>query len=69
VSRTSRDRPVTPLIVGTLSFSGVGWHTTGDALLANSAANLARSRRETGREELAHELGTTLTAGATPEAA
>ena len=32
----------TTLIVGTLTFAGVGWHTTGDALLANTAAALAR---------------------------
>ncbi|WP_432956199.1 replication initiator [Micromonospora haikouensis] len=58
----------TTLIVGTLAFAGVGWHTTGDALLANSAAAMARERRTTGREELAHELGTT-TAGTAPAAA
>ncbi|MFU8872119.1 plasmid replication initiator protein, partial [Micromonospora sp. SL4-19] len=58
----------TPLIVGTLTFAGVGWHTTGDALLANTAAALARERRTTGREELAHELGTT-PAGIAPAAA
>ncbi|MEU0152952.1 replication initiator [Micromonospora fulviviridis] len=49
----------TALIVGTLTFAGVGWHTLGDALLANTAAALARERRITGREELAHELATT----------
>ncbi|MFU8851262.1 replication initiator [Micromonospora sp. SL1-18] len=58
----------TPLIVGTLTFAGVGWHTTGDALLANTAAAMARERRTTGREELAHELGTT-PAGTVPAAA
>jgi hypothetical protein len=47
----------TTLIVGTLTFAGVGWHNTGDALLANTAAALARARHETGREELAHEIG------------
>jgi hypothetical protein len=47
----------TTLIVGTLTFAGVGWHTTGDALLANTAADQARSRQATGREELAHEIG------------
>ncbi|MGS2613645.1 replication initiator [Micromonospora sp. LZ34] len=57
------------LIVGTLTFAGVGWHTTGDALLANTAAALARERRTTGREELAHELSTTLAAGTVPAAA
>jgi hypothetical protein len=58
----------TNLIVGALSFAGVGWHTTGDALLANTAAALARERTRIGREELAHELGTT-TAGTMPAAA
>ncbi|WP_435151044.1 replication initiator [Micromonospora aurantiaca (nom. illeg.)] len=54
----------TTLIVGTLTFAGVGWHTSGDALLANTAAALARERRTTGREELAHELGTAAPAAA-----
>ncbi|WP_018253052.1 replication initiator [Salinispora mooreana] len=53
--------PVDPLdndamvIIGALTFIGVGWHTTGDALLANTAAALARERRNIGREELTHE--------------
>jgi hypothetical protein len=46
----------TPLIAGALTFAGAGWHTTGDALLANTAAALARERQAAGREELAHEL-------------
>ncbi|MFI6782325.1 replication initiator [Micromonospora sp. NPDC050276] len=58
----------TTLIVGTLTFAGVGWHTTGDALLANTAAAMARARHAAGREELAHELGTT-PAGTVPVAA
>ncbi|WP_433652087.1 replication initiator [Micromonospora zamorensis] len=58
----------TPLIVGTLTFAGVGWHTTGDALLANTAAAMARARHAAGREELAHELGTIPT-GTVPAAA
>jgi hypothetical protein len=49
----------TTLIVGTLTFAGVGWHNNGDALLANTAAAMARARHETGREELAHEIGAT----------
>ncbi|MEH0930068.1 replication initiator [Micromonospora sp. CPCC 205558] len=61
------DQDDTTLIVGTLTFAGVGWHTTGDALLANTAAALARERRTTGREELAHELSTT-PAGLSPAA-
>ena len=36
----------TTLIVGTLTFAGVGWHTTGDALLANTAAAMARARQK-----------------------
>lgn len=48
----------TTLTVGALTFAGVGWHNTGDALLANTAAAMARERHETGREELAHEIGT-----------
>ncbi|MGC5030165.1 replication initiator [Micromonospora sp. DT229] len=48
----------TTLIVGTLTFAGVGWHTTGDALLAATAAAMARERNSAGREELAHESGT-----------
>jgi hypothetical protein len=58
----------TTLVVGLLTFAGVGWHTGGDALLANTAAAMARARQAAGREELAHELGTTL-AGTTPIAA
>jgi hypothetical protein len=50
----------TSLIVGTLTFAGVGWHSTGDALLANTAAAMARARHEAGREELAHEIGSAL---------
>ncbi|PZG12396.1 plasmid replication initiator protein, partial [Micromonospora craterilacus] len=58
----------TTLIVGTLTFAGVGWHTSGDALLAATAAAMARERRTAGREELAHELGTT-PAGTVPAVA
>ncbi|MEO3776310.1 replication initiator [Micromonospora sp. B11E3] len=42
----------TTLIVGLLSYVGSGWRTTGDALLANTAAAMARERREIAREEL-----------------
>jgi hypothetical protein len=59
----------TILIVGALAFAGTGWHTTGDALLANTAAALARERAAAGREELAHEHGTTYAAGTLPAAA
>jgi hypothetical protein len=45
----------TILVIGELSYVGRGWKTTGDALLANTAADQARRRRQTGRDELVHE--------------
>ncbi len=45
----------TTLIVGNLSYAGTGWKTSGDALLASTAADQARKRREAGRGELADE--------------
>ena len=45
----------TVLIVGTFTYAGTGWKTSGDALLANTAADQARKRREAGREELADQ--------------
>ena len=45
----------TILIVGTFSYAGTGWKTTGDALLANTAADQARKRRQAGHDELADE--------------
>ena len=42
----------TTLIVGLLSYAGSGWRTTGDALLANTAAALARERHEAARDAL-----------------
>jgi hypothetical protein len=38
--------------IGALTFAGIGWHTTADALLANTAAAKAREHRQTAREEL-----------------
>ena len=49
------DEEETILIVGTFTYAGTGWKTTGDALLANTAADQARKRRQAGREELADE--------------
>lgn len=43
----------TTLIVGLLTYAGSGWRTTGDALLANTAAAMARERHEIAREEFA----------------
>jgi hypothetical protein len=45
----------TVLIVGTFTYAGTGWKTTGDALLANTAADQARKRRQAGRDQLADE--------------
>jgi hypothetical protein len=33
-----------------LTFVGVGWHTTADAVLANTAAAMAREKRQTARD-------------------
>jgi hypothetical protein len=51
---TGSDSPEdTTLLVGFLRYAGTGWHTTGDALLANSAAAQARERARVAREETA----------------
>ena len=47
----------TTLIVGNLSYAGTGWATTGDALLANTAADQARKRHQAGREEISSDIG------------
>ena len=47
----------TTLLVGDLAFAGVGWRTTGDALLATTSAARARVHRRAVREELAHNYG------------
>jgi hypothetical protein len=39
------------LILNRLSYAGTGWQTSGDALLANTAADQARRRRQAGRDE------------------
>jgi hypothetical protein len=46
----------TILIVGTFTYAGTGWKTSGDALLANTAADQARKRRQAGRDHLADEF-------------
>ncbi|MGI5237005.1 replication initiator [Dactylosporangium sp. CA-139066] len=53
----------TTLVVGLLTFAGVGWRTIGDAALANTAAAMARARRDAAREEQAHEIGSTYASG------
>jgi hypothetical protein len=51
----------TILVVGTFTYAGTGWRTTGDALLANTAADQARKRRQAGRDQLADEYNSTAT--------
>jgi hypothetical protein len=51
----------TTLIVGTFTYTGTGWKTTGDALLANTAADQARKRRQAGHDELADEYSRSAT--------
>jgi hypothetical protein len=43
----------TTIVLTRLSYAGTGWHTFGDALLANTAADQARKRRDTARAEKA----------------
>jgi hypothetical protein len=43
----------TILVVNFLEFVGAGWHTNGDALLANSAAARAREYARVARKEIA----------------
>ena len=45
----------TVLILNRLSYAGTGWQTSGDALLANTAADQARRRRQAGRDEWTSE--------------
>ena len=42
----------TEVVISSLHYAGIGWHTTADALLANTSAAQARARRRTAREEL-----------------
>jgi hypothetical protein len=49
--RLPERRDDTTLIVGTLTYTGTGWRTTGDELLALSAAARAREHRRIAREE------------------
>jgi hypothetical protein len=45
----------TTVVINLLAYLGTGWKTTGDALLANTAAAMARERHQAGLDELAHE--------------
>jgi hypothetical protein len=46
----------TTLVVGLLTFAGTGWHTNGDALLANTAAAQALDRQRAARDLLSAGL-------------
>jgi hypothetical protein len=37
-------------VLAELTFVGIGWHTTADAVLANTAAAMAREKRQTARD-------------------
>jgi hypothetical protein len=50
------DDTQTTLVVTSFSFSGIGWKTTADALLANTAAAMARERAQAARDEYADSL-------------
>jgi hypothetical protein len=42
----------TTLVVNFLEFVGSGWHTTADAMLANTSAAMAREHQQAAREYL-----------------
>ena len=42
----------TTVVIASLTYAGTGWHTPGDALLANTSAAMARERQLTGRIEM-----------------
>ncbi len=52
VERVDLDDDITEVLISSLTYAGIGWHTTADALLANTAAAHARERRRAAREEL-----------------
>lgn len=51
IRAVDHDGDETTLIVNALSYAGSGWKSNGDAMLANTAAALARERERIGREE------------------
>ncbi|WP_203779416.1 replication initiator [Paractinoplanes rishiriensis] len=50
--QTEAGEQPTTLVVNFLQFVGAGWHTTADALLANTSAQMAREHAETARQYL-----------------
>jgi hypothetical protein len=51
------DGEETVLVINSLAYAGSGWHTTADALLANTAAAMAREYAQAVREEIEHHIG------------
>ena len=62
--QATADDAETTIVLIRLSYTGTGWHTTGDALLANTAADQARKRREAGRAEVVDEYDRAVAYGA-----
>jgi hypothetical protein len=52
-SGSQPDEQPTTLVVNFLQFVGAGWHTTADAVLANTSAAMARDHQQAAREALA----------------
>ncbi|GAA4862278.1 replication initiator [Actinomycetospora straminea] len=46
------DEDRTEIVVSSLAYAGIGWHTSADALLANTSAANARAQRRAARDEL-----------------
>jgi hypothetical protein len=44
----------TTVVINNFAYAGIGWHTTGDALLANTSAALARERRRAAKDARTH---------------
>lgn len=51
------DDDTTEVLISSLAYAGIGWHTTADALLANTAAAQARDQRRAACEELTSTAG------------
>jgi len=49
-----RDGEHTTLLINTLTFAGVGWHTTADAMLAQTSSALAREQQQLARHLMAN---------------
>ncbi|MQA78731.1 MAG: plasmid replication initiator protein [Streptosporangiales bacterium] len=60
--RAIDDRDDDTVIVSNLTYAGIGWHTTADATLANTAAALARLRAQTARDSVHEHLDLTTVA-------